>query len=193
MHISAASPRGQRLQLLFDQPNGNRIAIELSFACLNRSDNDEDCVQHPKGDQNRNADKHDAENCGNFPWASTSGESPRFTSQTMRGPRRCPRKWKNNPSKAAAWQSTHQVRISEEVAGAGGGGGIGCWSINLSFQAKRGASVRLAAGKRKSGLAPLLAFHTFDVRAEFAQFFIKVFVTTIYMIDAAYFGNSVRL
>ena len=49
----------------FDQPNRNRIAIKLPFACLNGGDNDENRVQHPKRDQNRNADKHYAENCGN--------------------------------------------------------------------------------------------------------------------------------
>jgi hypothetical protein len=42
-------------------------------------------------------------------------------------------------------------------------------------------------------LAVLLAFHAFDVCAEFAQFFIEMFVTPIDVIDAAHFGNSVRL
>ena len=45
-----------------------------------------------------------------FPYASISGESPRFISQTISGPKMWPRK-KNNRSSALAWQRTHHVRI----------------------------------------------------------------------------------
>ena len=124
----------------FDQPNRNRIAIELPFACLNGGNDDENRVQYPKRDQNRNADKHNAENCGNgvinqhrnleierfLSMGIDFREIPAFHQPNDEGAEEMPQKMKNNPSKAAAWQSTHQVRISEEVAGAGGGGGIGC-------------------------------------------------------------------
>src|SRR5882724_11869813 len=39
----------------------------------------------------------------------------------------------------------------------------------------------------------LHCFYTLDVRAEFAQFFIEMFVAAVDVIDAAHFGNSVRL
>ena len=68
-----------------------------------------------------------------FPWASISGESPRFTSHTIKGARIWPAHGKKNPRSALAWQRTFQVRISadeEEVAG-GGVVSIGNPSVSL--------------------------------------------------------------
>src|SRR5207244_7373196 len=50
---------------LIDQADRKRIAIERSFARFDRRDDDKYRIQYPKRDQNRNADKHEAENCGN--------------------------------------------------------------------------------------------------------------------------------
>src|SRR5258705_8393462 len=68
-----------------------------------------------------------------LPWASISGESPRFTSHTIKGARMWPAHGKKNPRSALAWQRTFQVRISadeEEVAG-GGVVSIGGSSVSL--------------------------------------------------------------
>src|SRR5206468_3414191 len=46
---------------LIDQPNCKRIAIELSLAGLHRCNDDQHRVQHPKPDQDRNADENDTE------------------------------------------------------------------------------------------------------------------------------------
>src|SRR3982750_3185802 len=40
-------------------------------------------------------------------------------------------------------------------------------------------------------MSELFGFHTFDMRAEFTQFFVKMLVTAIYVIDAAHFGDSI--
>ena len=49
---------------LFDQPDRERIPIELSFAGLNRCDDDQHGVRHPERYQDWNSDQEDAENRG---------------------------------------------------------------------------------------------------------------------------------
>src|SRR6185437_6669288 len=74
-----------------------------------------------------------------FPWASISGESPRFTSHTIKGARMCPANGKKNHRSALAWQRTFQVRISadeEEVAG-GGVVSIGSPRVSLVSRARK--------------------------------------------------------
>src|ERR1700751_620592 len=68
-----------------------------------------------------------------FPCASISGESPRFTSHTIRGARICPAHGKKNPRSALAWQRTFQVRISADEGEVAGGGvvSIGRPSVSL--------------------------------------------------------------
>jgi hypothetical protein len=73
--------------------------------------------------------------------------------ENVTGPR-----YKKNPAKALAWQSTVQVRTFDEVVDV---------SIGLTFRLSNRTSVPLAADKRKRSLA-LRFFYSFDVRAKFA-------------------------
>ena len=50
---------------LLNQPDCKRILIKLSFAGLNRCDDDQHGVQHPERYQDWNPDQEDAENRGN--------------------------------------------------------------------------------------------------------------------------------
>src|SRR5207248_4624723 len=60
-----------------------------------------------------------------------------------------------------------------------------CFNLSLVKQ-------RLPACRQKSKKKiRLRCFYAFDVRAEFAQFFIEMFVAAVDVIDATYFGNSV--
>ena len=52
------------LRLLLNKPDGHRIAIKLSFAGLDRSDDDEDGVQDPKNRQEDEADEDQAKDSG---------------------------------------------------------------------------------------------------------------------------------
>ena len=49
---------------LFDQSDRERILIQLSFAGLNRCDDDQHGVRHPEGYQDWDSDQEDAENRG---------------------------------------------------------------------------------------------------------------------------------
>ena len=82
-----------------------------------------------------------------------------------------------------AWQSTVQVRTLEADVDV---------SMFLTIRLHETTTAHLPPEEQEKRVR-LCCFHTLDVRAEFDQFFIKVFVTTIDVIDAAHFGNSVRL
>jgi len=49
---------------LFNQSDRERILIKLSFAGLNRCDDDQHGVRHPERYQDWDSDQEDAENCG---------------------------------------------------------------------------------------------------------------------------------
>lgn len=47
-------------ECLFDEPNRQRITKELAVACLDGGNDDEDGVQHPEHDQDRDSDENEA-------------------------------------------------------------------------------------------------------------------------------------
>src|ERR1700682_2260306 len=87
-----------------DQPNPQRIAVQLPFARLQRGDDHKNDVENMQDREKSKTDQQETENASHeivdqhrdlkfkasFPCASISEESPRLISQTTSGPRMCP-------------------------------------------------------------------------------------------------------